>query len=265
MAKCNWCGAEFIGNESICPKCIEYTRDKSKQNFINIEDSIAETERTKNNNSKQNIVIICSVIIFALIIGIYVLIQSIRVDDFVGQCSTTTKIIHDKPDSVEVYPIIESSLFKNNRTLNDNTWFSTKVYEKKDIYFHSFYKISDDVVISSLGNYELKKDKIYYLKFTNAKKIGSTWLVDYNAICTWDDWNKSDEYKNNTANTNTAAITTKPKTVSHYCCLDGCYSSATKSIIGISGQKEWYCNKHYKELNDMLDFFESEADRLGVN
>lgn len=50
--------------------------------------------------------------------------------------------------------------------------------------------------------------------------------------------------------TTTRTTSSAPK---HYCIAEGCNSEATKSIIGFSGETEYYCSKHYKEMEDIIN------------
>lgn len=43
------------------------------------------------------------------------------------------------------------------------------------------------------------------------------------------------------------------QTISHYCEVSGCNKEGTRSITGISGQTEYYCQTHYDEMGDMWD------------
>ena len=40
---------------------------------------------------------------------------------------------------------------------------------------------------------------------------------------------------------------------SHSC--EVCSRAGTHSIVGISGQLEYYCTEHYNEMQDMLELF----------
>lgn len=39
----------------------------------------------------------------------------------------------------------------------------------------------------------------------------------------------------------------------HFCIVDGCIEYGSNSIIGISGETEYYCNKHYQEMKDNIE------------
>ena len=43
-------------------------------------------------------------------------------------------------------------------------------------------------------------------------------------------------------------------TTSHTCAASGCYKSGTISIIGFSGEYEYYCAEHYQDMKDILDY-----------
>lgn len=43
------------------------------------------------------------------------------------------------------------------------------------------------------------------------------------------------------------------KSIEHYCEADGCYKEGTMPLEGFSGEIEYYCYTHYKELEDMVN------------
>ena len=43
----------------------------------------------------------------------------------------------------------------------------------------------------------------------------------------------------------------------HHCYYDGCTERAYNKIIGIFGTEEWYCDEHYKQLKDAVDYIQN--------
>ena len=44
-----------------------------------------------------------------------------------------------------------------------------------------------------------------------------------------------------------------------YCLANGCTQKGTHSITGISGETEWYCDKHYQEMLDIIKIMEDDV------
>lgn len=53
----------------------------------------------------------------------------------------------------------------------------------------------------------------------------------------------------------------KSKVSENFCQADGCRKIGTHSITGISGQTEWYCDDHYREILDILDMMEKDVGK----
>jgi hypothetical protein len=51
------------------------------------------------------------------------------------------------------------------------------------------------------------------------------------------------------------------KKISHYCQADGCTKEGTKEYIGLSGNTEYYCYTHYKELMNMIGNIEEDVGK----
>ena len=45
----------------------------------------------------------------------------------------------------------------------------------------------------------------------------------------------------------------------HYCEATGCYNEGIKAITGIAGNTEWYCQKHYDEIENMMGQMEQDV------
>jgi|GEM_PF-4523843 len=46
------------------------------------------------------------------------------------------------------------------------------------------------------------------------------------------------------------------RTVTHICEVGGCNRTGLRSLIGFSGEMEYYCPQHHEELLKMLEIFE---------
>lgn len=72
--------------------------------------------------------------------------------------------------------------------------------------------------------------------------------ADSNYESTDNDSSYSDSLSSNNSDTDTMS-----KTIQHYCEADGCYKEGTEAIEGFSGELEYYCYSHYKELGDIVN------------
>ena len=54
---------------------------------------------------------------------------------------------------------------------------------------------------------------------------------------------------------------TTEKTYEHICEATGCTNEGTKTITGISGEKEYYCTKHYNEIQSTLGDMEEDVGK----
>lgn len=68
---------------------------------------------------------------------------------------------------------------------------------------------------------------------------------------------------NNSTTQNSSSRTqqsnTSSKTIEHYCDADGCYKEGTKSLVGFSGELEYYCSTHYQEIQDIISMMEEDV------
>lgn len=46
---------------------------------------------------------------------------------------------------------------------------------------------------------------------------------------------------------------------SHYCEKSGCYKEGTHELTGFSGQPEWYCDQHYRDIQDTINMMEEDV------
>lgn len=68
----------------------------------------------------------------------------------------------------------------------------------------------------------------------------------------------SEESESNSLSSSSSSVSSK-STVTHYCDADGCLREGTKSYSGISGETEWYCQKHYDEMMDIIGMMEKDV------
>ena len=71
-----------------------------------------------------------------------------------------------------------------------------------------------------------------------------------------------DSSKSSTINKNAPQ---SEKNYTHSCEADGCNNEGTNSIIGFSGNTEWYCNEHYQQMMDILDMMEEDVKKSKNN
>lgn len=45
-----------------------------------------------------------------------------------------------------------------------------------------------------------------------------------------------------------------------HCSAEGCNKLGNHRYIGLSGKEEYYCDEHYKKLNDMIEYFDNELE-----
>lgn len=60
------------------------------------------------------------------------------------------------------------------------------------------------------------------------------------------------ESTTSSTNSSTTSSTSNPS-IEHYCDAPDCSKEGTRSIIGISGEKEYYCSTHYDEMEDIMN------------
>ena len=71
-----------------------------------------------------------------------------------------------------------------------------------------------------------------------------------------------DSSKSSTINKNAPQ---SEKNYTHSCEADGCNNEGSNSIIGFSGNTEWYCNEHYQQMMDILDMMEEDVKKSKNN
>ena len=80
---------------------------------------------------------------------------------------------------------------------------------------------------------------------------------------------ESSESVSNTSNETVAVIPSKSQARSstnsetqsstHTCETSGCYKAGTHAITGLNGTPEYYCDEHYKEINDVIGMMEEDV------
>lgn len=51
------------------------------------------------------------------------------------------------------------------------------------------------------------------------------------------------------------------KTTNHYCQADGCTKGGVKTITGLSGKTEYYCQSHYNEIQSIIGNMEKDVGK----
>lgn len=86
----------------------------------------------------------------------------------------------------------------------------------------------------------------YWIHAEESYKNDDTLLLSIHYGHTYDESSTSD---NDAAHINTESDVGNI----HICEVDGCNNVGTESIIGFSGELEWYCTKHYDEMVEIVD------------
>ena len=70
------------------------------------------------------------------------------------------------------------------------------------------------------------------------------------------DYDEDDDYdySNSGYSSNTSG-----SSITHYCQASGCYKEGTKTVTGISGSTEYYCQEHYNEMQNTINSMEQDV------
>lgn len=68
--------------------------------------------------------------------------------------------------------------------------------------------------------------------------------------------NTSKERNTTSANTSQKQTT---KAYSHYCEADGCYKEGTHKEMGFNGYYEYYCDRHWQQIQDIISMMEEDV------
>lgn len=66
----------------------------------------------------------------------------------------------------------------------------------------------------------------------------------------------SGSYNSNSSSSNSNSSS---KTIEHYCDADGCYKEGTRTMTGISGETEYYCQEHYNKIQEIIGDMEKDV------
>lgn len=83
---------------------------------------------------------------------------------------------------------------------------------------------------------------------------------------------KTDIYQSKTQSSTSNVVTSSKPSVSsntttsnasynHTCEVTGCYKEGKKTIVGFSGNLEYYCQNHYDEMQAIVDYMEQDVGR----
>ena len=61
------------------------------------------------------------------------------------------------------------------------------------------------------------------------------------------------------SSTYSGSSSTTEKSIDHYCEADGCMNEGTKTLTGFSGKTEYYCQKHYDEIQNTISKMEEDV------
>lgn len=68
-----------------------------------------------------------------------------------------------------------------------------------------------------------------------------------------------DTSNTSTSSSSTASTTNTTTSISHYCQASGCTREGTRTMTGVSGATEYYCQTHYDEIQNTLGTMEQSV------
>lgn len=68
-------------------------------------------------------------------------------------------------------------------------------------------------------------------------------------------------YNSSSSDSYSSTVSKTKETYSHYCDEDGCSKEGIRTITGISGATEYYCQEHYNEIMDMIGKMEEDVGK----
>lgn len=163
---------------------------------------------------------------------------SYKIDDnnhlwayIVNNCSTGTintitldiNLLDRDENIVATIHLQETSRLKPGKNITIDSWYKPEENVYSAVVEGYSYNLGEnkDKYVYKYADEEEKEKSIIYLKKDESKEI----------------YNDSSLYK--------------PKTYTHTC--EQCSKEGIHSIIGLSGETEYYCDKHYNALEDMLE------------
>lgn len=112
-------------------------------------------------------------------------------------------------------------------------------------------------------NYESMGD-CYVWKDVEGFKFILCWIEENHLNIRWyykdtEDTSTSNEDALSDNYSTSSSTHTSSSSTTHYCEASGCTRIGTKTVAGLSGATEYYCNIHYKEIMDTIDDMEEDV------
>ncbi len=73
------------------------------------------------------------------------------------------------------------------------------------------------------------------------------------------DYDEDDDYDYSNSGNSGYSSNTSGSSITHYCQASGCYKEGTKTVTGISGSTEYYCQDHYNEMQNTINSMEQDV------
>lgn len=73
------------------------------------------------------------------------------------------------------------------------------------------------------------------------------------------DYDEDDDYDYSNSGNSGYSSNTSGSSITHYCQASGCYKEGTKTVTGISGSTEYYCQEHYNEMQNTINSIEQDV------
>jgi hypothetical protein len=73
------------------------------------------------------------------------------------------------------------------------------------------------------------------------------------------DYDEDDDYDYSNSGNSGYSSNTSGSSITHYCQASGCYKEGTKTVTGISGSTEYYCQEHYNEMQNTINSMEQDV------
>lgn len=165
---------------------------------------------------------------------------------------------------------VEQKFDSNSFIIDEVIWMSNEICNV-DEYYEFVHKVDEFFQVEYRDLESAKTISCYTFDYSDEEyPCEVTLAYDNNRQIPFITWRYT---LNNTSNNTTEAIssttenvtssteaTSKDNTFSeNYCIVDNCYREGNHSMIGLSGEKEYYCDTHWKEIQDTLDNMESDV------
>ena len=73
------------------------------------------------------------------------------------------------------------------------------------------------------------------------------------------DYDEDDDYDYSNSGNSGYSSNTSGSSITHYWQARGCYKEGTKTVTGISGSTEYYCQEHYNEMQNTINSMEQDV------